>query len=91
MKKRLLLFLGVVALAAIATQGLKATPAKKQQQRVTLHLTVQEVELITKALGKLPLEESGNLYIGIQQQAQAQLAPAPKPKADSTGSKSKKP
>jgi hypothetical protein len=90
MKKRLLLFLGVVTAITLITGGLNAIPVKKQQQRVTLHLTVQEVELIMKALGKLPLEESGNLYIGIQQQAQTQLAPQ-KPKVDSAAPKSKKP
>jgi len=95
MKKRLLLFLGIIALATLITQGLLAIPAKKQQQRITLHLTVQEVELIMKALGKLPLEESGNLYVGIQQQAQTQLqaaSPLQKPKShDSTTAKPKKP
>lgn len=90
--KKQLIGLSIILLATGITYSLMAIPAKKpQQQKVTLHLSIQEVELVLKALGKLPLEESGNLYMGIQQQAQQQLQPAPqKPKGDST-SKSKKP
>lgn len=87
MKKQLFIRLGIIILATTATCGLMAIPAKKPQQKITLQVTVQEVELILKALGKLPLEESGNLYIGIQGQAQAQLQPPQKPKADSSAKK----
>lgn len=92
--KKQLIGLSIILLATGITYSLRAVPAKKpQQQKITLHFSVQEVELVLKALGKLPLEESGNLYMGIQQQAQSQLqqlSPLQKPKGDST-SKSKKP
>lgn len=91
MKKRLLFFAAIIALATLTTQALLAFNDNKQQQRITISVSPQEVDLILKALAELPLKESGNLYIGIQQQAQAQLSPVPqKPKVDSTG-KSKKP
>ncbi len=90
--KKQLIGLGIILLATGLTYGLMAIPAKKQQQRVTLQLTVQEVDLVLKALSELPLKESGNLYIGIQQQANAQLQPPPqKPKADTSAGKTKKP
>ena len=95
MKKRLLLFSGVVAAITLITGGLNAIPVKKQQQRITLTVSTQEADLILKALAELPLKESGNLYISIQQQAQAQLqavSPLQKPKShDSTTAKPKKP
>jgi len=95
MKKRILLFSGIIILATLGTYSLMAIPAKKQQQKITISVSPQEVDLILKALAELPLKESGNLYVGIQQQAQAQLqaaSPLQKPKShDSTTAKPKKP
>lgn len=85
--KRLTLYFGIICLATMGTYSIMAHTKKEQQQRVMLSLTIQEVELVMKALGKLPLEESGNLYMAIQQQAQTQLQPPQKPKADSTAKK----
>lgn len=85
--KKLSFYLGVILLTTLITQALLAYETSRRQQRVMLSLTIQEVELIMKALGKLPLEESGNLYMAIQQQAQTQLQPPQKPKADSTAKK----
>jgi hypothetical protein len=82
---------GLIVAVSVITYGLMAVPAKKQQQRVTLTLSVPEVDLILKALSELPLKESGNLYIGIQQQANSQLNPPQKPKADTSAGKTKKP
>lgn len=89
MKKQLLTRLGIVMVAVLITAGLNAIP-RKQDRRVTLNVSIQETELLLKALGKLPLEESGNLFFSIQNQAQAQLAP-PAAKKDTTSQKSKKP
>jgi len=90
MKKQLLLRLGIVVVAALVTLGLDAIP-RKQDRRITLNVSVQETEIILKALGKLPTEESGGLYFNIQYQAQTQLAPQQAPKKDtSTINKSKK-
>jgi hypothetical protein len=44
----------------------------KQEQRISVSLTLQEADLVLKALGKLPLEESGNLFFNIQRQAISQ-------------------
>ena len=84
MKKQVLIQIGIVILATVATYGLMAIPVKKQQQRVTLSLTVPEVELVLKALSELPLKESGGLYLSVQDQANRQLTPPQKPKVDST-------
>lgn len=90
--KKLFIGLSIILLATGLTHSLMAVLAQKQQQRVTLQLTVQEIDLVLKALSELPLKESGNLYIGIQQQANAQLQPAPvKSKADTSSGKTKKP
>ncbi len=90
--KKLFIGLSIILLATGLTHSLMAVLAQKQQQRVTLQLTVQEIDLVLKALSELPLKESGNLYIGIQEQANAQLQPPPqKPKADTSAGKTKKP
>ncbi len=82
--KKLTIGLGIVLIASAITAFLP-----KQDKKVTITITVQEADLILRALGKLPLEESGNLYMNIQAQAQAQLQPQQKPvtKADSTTKK----
>jgi len=87
MKKQILIRLCIVTLAVLTNYGLNAV-SRKQDRRINLNVSVQEVEVIMKALGKLPLEESGNLYFTIQQQAQTQLVPT---KKDTTSSKPKKP
>lgn len=80
--------LGLIVAISVITYGLMAIP-RKQDKRITLTVSIQEVEIIMKALSELPLKESGNLYLTIQQQAQTQLAPPQKPKADSTAPKKK--
>lgn len=85
--KKIIFFLSVVVLASLVTISLNAfdnSLLRKQDKRVVLNLSIQETELVMKALGKLPLEESGGLYFNIQQQAQSQLAPPQKPKPDSS-------
>lgn len=87
--KKQLIGLSIILLATGITYSLMAIPAKKPpQQKITLHLSLQEIDLVLKALSELPLKESGNLYMGIQQQAQLQLQPPPqKPKIDSAAKK----
>jgi hypothetical protein len=64
----------------------------KQERRVTISISIEEANVILKALGKLPLEESGNLYFSVQQQVQTQLQPVPPAvKKDSTSKTQKKP
>jgi hypothetical protein len=87
MKKQVLTRIGILSLAVFITFGLNAV-SRKQDRRINLNVSVQEVDVIMKALGKLPLEESGNLYFTIQQQAQTQLAPPAK--KDTTSGKPKK-
>jgi len=89
MKKQLLLRLGIFVVAALVTLGFNAIP-RKQDRRITLNVSVQETEIILKALGKLPTEESGGLYFNIQYQAQTQLAPQQPKKDTTTINKSKK-
>lgn len=82
--KKIILGLSVLIILSVAQSY-----APKQDKRFTLSLTGQEVETVLKALGKLPLEESQNVYMTVYQQAQAQLVP-PKPavqKQDSTKKK----
>lgn len=87
--KKQLIGLSIILLATGITYSLMAVP-KKQDKRITLTVSIQEVEVIMKALSELPLKESGNLYFTIQQQAQSQLqqlSPLQKPKGDTTAKK----
>jgi len=85
--KRILIFFGVLAAFSVATAFLP-----EQDKKINISVTVQEADMILKALAELPLKESGNLYMSIQAQAQAQLqqqlAPQkPVQKIDSTSKK----
>lgn len=64
------LVFAVIILAVAVTYAL---PNPKQDPNVTIRVNLQEVEIIMKGLGKLPLDESGNLYFNIQRQVNAQL------------------
>lgn len=59
----------------------------QQPQTVTITLRVEEVEVVLKGLGKLPLEESGNIFFSIKNQAERQLSAPP----DTTGKKKEEP
>jgi len=84
--KRILIFCSILTLASVATAFLP-----NQDKKINLSVTVQEADIILKALSELPLKESGNLYMSIQAQAQAQLQPQlqqkPVQKIDSTKKK----
>jgi len=45
-------------------------------KKLTLELTVNDVNLIMAGLGKLPLEATVDLWMRIKQQGEAQLKPA---------------
>ena len=45
--------------------------------KITLELTVNDVNLIMAGLGKLPLEAVVDLWMRIKQQGEAQLKPEP--------------
>lgn len=84
MKKGFLIYIAIVVAASLFTYGLKAIPAKHtisppQTKKIHLEVEPSEMGLILKGLGKLPLEESGNLFLNLQQQAQEQMMP-PLPK-----------
>jgi len=62
-------------------------PTNNQDQTVSIKMTVPQVNVVLKALSKLPYEESAQLINDIQVQANTQLAPPPtpaKPKSDTT-------
>lgn len=46
----------------------------RQDKRISLDLSYQETDIVLRALGKLPLEESANVYSSIQMQIQRQVA-----------------
>ena len=48
-------------------------------KKLTLELTVNDVNLIMAGLGKLPLEAVVDLWMRIKQQGEAQLKPAAEP------------
>lgn len=76
----LLLFVGITY----------ALPSPKQDKKIVFSVSIQEADIILKALSELPLKESGSLYFSLQQQAQSQLQQPiqqPKPKQDSTKTK----
>jgi len=96
MNKSFFIYLSIVISASLFTYGLKALPIMHVHEHATtmqtkkIHLEVErsDVSVILKGLGKLPLEESGNLFLSIQQQAQEQMMPEiPK---DTTHLKNKK-
>lgn len=82
MKKQLLVRAGIILLAVCVTLTLNAFDnhflKPRQDRRIILNVSVQETELILKALGKLPTEEAGGLYFNVQYQAQTQLSPPAK-------------
>jgi len=82
--KKLTIGLGIVLIASAITAFLP-----KQDKKITITVTVQEADIILRALSELPLKESGNLYMNIQAQANAQLQSQQKPvtKTDSTTKK----
>lgn len=84
-------FLGIaiIVLAAEVTYAMKL--AYRQDKKVTIVVTLQEADLIFKALGKLPLEESGNLFFTLQRQVQTQLQPQKNESTDSSGGKGNNP
>jgi predicted secreted hydrolase len=85
--KRLLLFLGITIAVSVANGVL--AKITRQDKKINISVTVQETDLILKALAEMPLKESGNLYMSIQAQAQAQLQQQkPVQKIDSTKKKS---
>lgn len=73
----------VIALIVVLT----SFNGTQQERRFNLSLTEQEINIVLKGLGKLPLEESQPVYGNIIQQAQAQLQP---PKVKDSISKPKK-
>lgn len=91
--KKNILQLGIIVAAVGLTYCLMSLkrPSPKQDRKITITITLPEAELIMKALGKLPLEESGNLYFTIQQQAQMQLQPQQAPQKKDTTTTKKKP
>jgi len=85
--KKLTIGLGIVLIASAITAFLP-----KQDKKITITVSLQEADVILKALGKLPLEESGNLFMSIQAQAQEQLrAQSPLQKTSKIDSTKKKP
>jgi hypothetical protein len=58
----------------------------QQDKKVTITVTLQEADILLKGLGKLPLEESGNLFFTVQRQIQTQLQPQ-KPDTNATNSR----
>lgn len=90
MKKQLLICATILMLAECFTLSLNAIP-RKQDKRITLNVTVQEAELIMKALSELPLKESAALYFSIENQARTQLQPVQQKPKDTTLNKPKKP
>jgi len=50
----------------------------QEVQKVTLELTVQQVNVILAGIAKLPLEASLDTFNAIQQQANAQLTQLPR-------------
>lgn len=85
-------FFGAVFVFLILTSAIGITMAKdkKQDKKITLTVSVQEAEMILKALSELPLKDSGPLYFALQQQAAAQLQPPvqkPQVKSDTTKKK----
>jgi len=90
MIKRSLLILSIIGAAVFVTMAL---PNPKQDKTITLSLSYQETEIVLKALGKLSLEESLNVYASIQRQITAQVSQQQKPKnetIDSSGGKANK-
>jgi hypothetical protein len=84
--KRLLLFLGITIAVSVANGVL--AKITRQDKKINISVTVQETDLILKALAEMPLKESGNLYMSIQAQAQSQLQQQkPVQKIDSTKKK----
>lgn len=82
-----ILFVGVSGLGFSVYR--LSNPPKQEPQRISVSLTLPEADLVLKALGKLPLEESGGLFFNIQRQAQAQLQVQPKQKIDTNAINSK--
>lgn len=73
----------IIGFAAAFTRALP-----HQDRKITITVSIQEADIILKALSELPLKESGNLYFNIQQQAQSQLQVQQRPvQKDSTTKK----
>jgi hypothetical protein len=97
MKKTLLIIavfisIGIGVLSGMYNKPTYYTLYPSQDRKVTISLTIQEVDLIMRGLAELPMKESGNLYFNIQAQAQSQLQAQqqkPLPKQDSTTPKKK--
>lgn len=77
--------LGTGAGIIVSASPLNGLP--KQDKKITLTLSTQEVELILQGLQELPLKVSGNLYSSIMQQAQMQLQAQQKPVVKDTTKK----
>lgn len=79
----------VLGMTSIFLPDLLASP-KKQDRRISLNVTVPQAQIILKALSKLSIEEAGDLFMEIQNQATVQLNPQPQrptPKQDTTKKK----
>lgn len=76
--------LSLVSLAAIAIDG------PRQDQKVTLTLSIPEVNLILKGIGKLQLDESIDVFASIQRQVASQLAPKQKIDSNANSNRSQK-
>lgn len=69
MKKQLWLFLAITFFSSFEYP--------KQERRITFSVTLNQAQVILKGLGKLPLEESGDLFMDLQAQANQQINPLP--------------
>lgn len=67
------LFLVLVFTTAMAL----STKAQQQQKQITIQMPSNGWEIVMKGLGKLPLEESAQVYTYIQQQIIAQSKQLP--------------
>lgn len=62
--------------------------AQTQEKQIPIYLTPSQINTVLRGLLKLPMEESGNVYFSVSNQADA-LLKQPTPKIDSTGLKPK--
>lgn len=79
------IIVGSLSIAALVAWGKHPI---QQERTVKITLTETQLNIVLKGLGKLPLEEVGDTYFAVRNQAVQQLnAPVDPPKKDSTNKK----
>lgn len=76
MKQTLIVVLFLLSLTGIS----QTSQAPKQDKKVTITLTVQEVDVVLNALQALPYKDAAGVINSIYSQASRQLADTTKPK-----------